>query len=106
MSALSETKSESESFMIPFNGNPLNSECGCIQMVVTAAVITENVHMSRHWKVEYVVYGIYIQPSARFMHFLPLKPDRSLVCPENVQHLVLTLKSRIYEIVHRNRPYE
>jgi hypothetical protein len=45
---MSETKSESKSFMIPFYDNPLNSAHGSIQMVVTASVVTENVCMSRH----------------------------------------------------------
>jgi hypothetical protein len=44
-------------------------------MAVTIAVVTENVHMSRRWKSELVAYGIRIQPSPRFMYFLPLKPD-------------------------------
>jgi hypothetical protein len=45
ISPLSET--ESESFTIPFYGNPLNSTCGCIKTAVTAAVVTGNVHMSK-----------------------------------------------------------
>jgi hypothetical protein len=36
---------------------------GCIEMVVTIVVITENVCMSRRWKSELVAYGIHIQPS-------------------------------------------
>jgi hypothetical protein len=51
------------------------------QMVVTAAVVTKNVHMSRRWKAELVAYGIHIQPSPRFMYLVPLKPDHSSVCP-------------------------
>jgi hypothetical protein len=64
-------------------------------MVVTAAVVTKNVHMSRRWKAELVAYGIRIQPSPRFMYLLPLKPDHSSVCPvcpEGLQHPVLTSK--------------
>jgi hypothetical protein len=106
ISSLSETKSESESFMIPFYGNPLNSARGCIQMAITAAVVTENVCMSRHWKAKLVAYIIHTQSLSCFMHLLPLKPDRSPVCPESFQHLVMTLKPRSYQTVHRNRPYE
>jgi hypothetical protein len=61
-------------------------------MVVTSAVLIENVHMSRHWKVELVAYRICKQPSPSFMHLLPLKPDHSPVCPvcpESFQQLVL-----------------
>jgi hypothetical protein len=43
-------------------------------MAVTAAVVTENVRMSRCWKAELVTYGIRIQTLPRFMYFLPLKP--------------------------------
>jgi hypothetical protein len=109
ISPLSETKSESESFTVPFYGNPLNSARGCIQMAVTAAVVTENVHMSRRWKAEPVAYGNYKQTSPSSVHPLPLKPDCSPVypvCPESLQHLILTSKSHIYQIVHQNRPYE
>jgi hypothetical protein len=35
--------------------------------------------VSRRWKAESVAYGICKQPSPKFMHLLPLKPDRSLV---------------------------
>jgi hypothetical protein len=73
--------SESESFTIPFYGNPLNSACGCIQMGVTAAVATENVCMSSRWKDELVFYGICKQPLPRFVSLLPLKPNRSPICP-------------------------
>jgi hypothetical protein len=59
---MSETKFESESFIIPFYDNPLNSARGYIQMAVTAVVVTENVHMSRCWKDELVFYGIHKQP--------------------------------------------
>jgi hypothetical protein len=52
ISSLSETKSESESFKIPFYGNPLNSTCGCIKTAITAVVVTENVRMSRRCKDE------------------------------------------------------
>jgi hypothetical protein len=45
ISLLSKTKSES--FTILFYGDPLISACGCIQTAVTAAVVTENVCMSR-----------------------------------------------------------
>jgi hypothetical protein len=54
ISPLPETKSESESFTVPFYGNPLNSARDCIQTVVTAVVVTENVRMSRCWKAESV----------------------------------------------------
>jgi hypothetical protein len=79
ISPLSETKSES--FMIPFYSNPLNSARGCIKMAVTAAVVTENVRMSRRWKAGSVAYRIHKQPSPWFEHLRPLKPDRSPVCP-------------------------
>jgi hypothetical protein len=78
-------------------------------MVVTAAVVTENMHMSRSWKAESVAYGICNQPLPKFVHLLPLKPDRSPVCtvyPESLQHLILTLKSHSYQTVHWNSPYE
>jgi hypothetical protein len=71
--------------MILFYGNPLNSARGCIQMVVTAVVVTENVCISRRWKDESVVYGICKQPSPSFTHIVRLKPDYSSVypaCPE------------------------
>jgi hypothetical protein len=101
--------SESESFTIPFYGNPLNSVHGCIQTAVTVVVVTENVHMSRSWKAESVVYKICKQPLLSFTHLLPLKPDRLSVCPvypESFRHLVLISKSRTYQTVHCNRPYE
>jgi hypothetical protein len=107
ISPLSETKSES--FTILFYGNPLNSARGCIQTALTTAVVTENVHMSRHWKAELVAYGICKQPSSCFMRLMLLKPNHSPVCPvclESFQHLILTLKSHNYQIVHQNRPYE
>jgi hypothetical protein len=107
ISPLSET--ESESFTIPFYRNPLNSARGCIKTAVTAVVVTENMRVSRRWKDESVAYGIYKQPSPKFVHLRPLKPDHSLVstvCPESFQHLVLTSKSHRYQTVHRNRPYE
>jgi hypothetical protein len=75
-------------------------------MAVTAAVVTENVSMSRHQKAELVVYGICKQPLPCFMHLLPLKPDRSPVCPEIFQHLILTSKSSNFQTMHRNRAYE
>jgi hypothetical protein len=107
ISPLSNT--ESESFTIPFYGNPLNSACGCIKTDVTAIVVTKNVRVSRRWKAESVIYGICKQPSPKFVHLRPLKPDRSpvyTVCPENFQHLVLTSKSHSYQTVHQNRPNE
>jgi hypothetical protein len=57
ISPLSET--ESESITVLFYGNPLNSARGCIKTIVTAAVVTKNVHVSGHWKAELVAYGIY-----------------------------------------------
>jgi hypothetical protein len=78
-------------------------------MVVTAAMVTENVGMSRHWKAESVAYRICKHPSPKFVHLLPLKPDRSPVypvCPESFQHLIITSKSRSYQTVHQNRLYE
>jgi hypothetical protein len=107
--SLFETKFESESFMVPFYGNSLNSACWCIKTAVTAVVVAENVRMSRRWKAELVVYGICKQPSPRFVHLLPLKPDCSLVClvcPESFQHLILTSKSHSYQTMHWNKPYE
>jgi hypothetical protein len=96
-------KIESESFTIRFYGNPLNSHVTVLKIVVTAAVVTKNVHMSRHWKAESVAYGICKQLSPKFMHILPLKPDHSLVCPvcpESFQHLILISKSHSYQTVH------
>jgi hypothetical protein len=51
---MSESESESESFMIPFFGYLLNYACGFIQMVITVTAVTKNVRMSRHWKAELV----------------------------------------------------
>jgi hypothetical protein len=73
-----ETKSKSESFTILFYDNPLNSARGCIQTVVTADVATENVRMSRHWKVGLVAYGICKQPSPNFVCILNLIVCRSV----------------------------
>jgi hypothetical protein len=78
--------------MVLFYGDPLNSARGCIQMAVTAVVVTKNVCMSMCWKAESVTYGICNQPSPKFVHLLPLKPDRLPVCqvrPESFQHLIL-----------------
>jgi hypothetical protein len=47
ISSLSEIKPESESFTIPFYGDPLNSARGCVKTAVTAAVVTGNVRVSR-----------------------------------------------------------
>jgi hypothetical protein len=66
--------------MIPFYDNPLNSACGCIKMAVTAAVVIRNVRVSRRWKAGSEAYGICKQPLQKFVHLLPLKPDRSSVC--------------------------
>jgi hypothetical protein len=107
ISPLSET--ESESFTIPFYGDPLNSARGCIQTAVTSAVVTENVRVSRRWKAESVAYGICKQLSSNFVNLQPLKPDYSpvcTVCPERFQHPVLTSKSHSYQTVHWKRPYE
>jgi hypothetical protein len=109
ISPVSKIKPESESFTIPFYGDPLNSASGCVKTAVTAAVVTENVRMSRRWKAESVAYGICKQLSSSFVHLRLLKPDRSpvcTVCPEGFQHLVLTSKSHNYQTVHRNTPYE
>jgi hypothetical protein len=109
ISPLSKTKSESESFTILFYSSPLNSTNGCIQMAITAAMVTGNVCMSRCWKAESVAYGIRKQHLPRFTHLLPLKPDHALVCPvcsESLQHPVLTSKSCNFQTVHWNRPYE
>jgi hypothetical protein len=78
-------------------------------MVVTAAVVTKIVRMSRRWKADLVAYGIRIQTSPRFMDFLHLKPDHSSVCPVypgSSQHPILTSNFHNYETVHRNRSYE
>jgi hypothetical protein len=72
-------------------------------MAITAAVITKNVCMSRHWKSELVAYGIHLQLSPGILHLIPLKPDRSVGCrvwPTPVQHHVQTSKSRNYQTVH------
>jgi hypothetical protein len=98
---LPEIKLESESFTIPFYGDPLNSARGCVKTAVTTAVVTENVCVSRHWKTESVAYGICKQLSSSFMNLRPLKLDRSpvcTVCPESFQHLVLTSKFHSYQI--------
>jgi hypothetical protein len=58
ISPLSETKSESESFTLPFYDNSLNSARGFIQTAVTTAVVTKNMCMSRRSKAKLVVYGI------------------------------------------------
>jgi hypothetical protein len=109
ISPLSEIKPESESFTIPFYGDPLNSARGCVKTAVTAAVVTENVRVSRRWKAESVAYGICKQLSSSFVHLQLLKPNRSpvcTVCPESFQHLILTSKSNNYQTVHWNTPYE
>jgi hypothetical protein len=59
-------------------------------MAVTAAAVTKNVCMSRHWKFELVAYGIRIQPSPWFMYLLPLKPDHSSLC-QSAQKVFRTL---------------
>jgi hypothetical protein len=85
--------------MILFYGNLLNSAHGCIKTDVTAAVVTKNVRVSRRWKAESVAYGICKQPSPKFVHLLPIKPDRSPVCPiclKSFQHLIPTSKSHSY----------
>jgi hypothetical protein len=95
--------------MIPFYGYSLNFAHGCIQTVVTAAVVTKNMHMSRRWKAELMIYGICKQTLPWSAHLPPLKPDCSPVypiCPESFQHLILTSKSRTYQTVHQNRPYD
>jgi hypothetical protein len=61
ISPLSETKSES--FTILFYSNPLNSTRDCIKTAVTAAVVIENMRVSRCWKDDSVAYGICNQPS-------------------------------------------
>jgi hypothetical protein len=58
ISPLSKIMPEPESFMILFYGDPLNSARGCVKTAVTAAVVTENVRVSRRWKAESVTYGI------------------------------------------------
>jgi hypothetical protein len=71
--------------------------------------VTENMCMSKHWKVGLVAYGIHLQPMPRFTHILLLKPDRSHVgpvCPESIQYLVLTSKPRSYQTVHPNGLYK
>jgi hypothetical protein len=75
---LSET--ESESITVPFYDNPLNSAHDCIKTTVTTAVVTKNMRVSRRWKAEPVAYGICKQPLPKFVHLLPLKPNRSPVC--------------------------
>jgi hypothetical protein len=110
------SKSKSESFVIPFYDSPLNSAHSCIQIAITIVVVTENVCMSRRWKAELVAYRIRKQayrirkqPSLRIMYLTSLKPDHSPVCPvcpESVQHLILTSKSYSYQTVHQNRPYD
>jgi hypothetical protein len=92
--------------MVLFYGNPLNSARGRIQTAVTAAVVSKNVRMSRRWKTELVAYENCKQTSPSFANLLPLKPDRSPVCPKSFQHLILTSKSHIYQTVHQNRLYE
>jgi hypothetical protein len=95
--------------MISFYGDPLTPHVGCTQTAVAIAAVTQNVCMSRRWKYELVPYGRRKQPLSSFTHLVPVKPDHSsvcTVCPESFQHLVLTLKSRSYQTVHQNRPYE
>ncbi len=55
---LSLSETESESFTIPFFCDPLNYTRGCVKTVVTAAVVTKKVHVSRRWKAESVAYGV------------------------------------------------
>jgi hypothetical protein len=65
-------------------------------MAVTAAVVTEIVHMSRRWKDNLVAYGICMQTLVIFMDLMPLKPDHPLVCPVcpgSFQHPVLNSNS-------------
>jgi hypothetical protein len=57
--------------MILFYGNPLNSARGCIQMAITAAVVTEKVRMSRRWKAELEIYRICKQTLPSFTYLLP-----------------------------------
>jgi hypothetical protein len=68
ISPLPEIKPESESFTIPFYGDPLNSARGCVKIAVTAAVVTENVRVRRRWKTESVAYGICKQLLSSFVH--------------------------------------
>jgi hypothetical protein len=58
ISLLSEIEPESESFTIPFYGDPLNSARGCVKTAVTAAVVTGNMRVSRRWKADSVAYEI------------------------------------------------
>jgi hypothetical protein len=50
--------------MIPFYRNPLNPHVGCIQVAITMAVVTENVHMSMCWEAQLVAYRSLKQSSA------------------------------------------
>jgi hypothetical protein len=67
----SETKSKSELLTVLFYGNMWNFTRGCVQMVVTIDVVTENMCMNRRWKADQVSYGIRKQPSPRFTRLRP-----------------------------------
>jgi hypothetical protein len=71
ISLLSEAKSKSKSFMISSYADPLNSACGCIQMVVNIVVVTKNVCMSRRWKAELEANRVRKQLSPRFTLRMP-----------------------------------
>jgi hypothetical protein len=43
--------------------------------------VTQNVCMSMRWKTEQMFYGSCKQPSPRFRHLMPLKPDHSPLRP-------------------------
>jgi hypothetical protein len=66
-------KSQSKLFTIPFYGNPLTPHVGYIQMVVTIAVVTKNVLMSRRWKAVLVAYEICLQPLLSYKTCMLLK---------------------------------
>jgi hypothetical protein len=57
--------------MILFYDNMLYSARGCIEMVVTVAMVTENMCLGRCWKAELVAYGSSKQLSPSFMHLVP-----------------------------------
>jgi hypothetical protein len=108
ISPLSKIKSESKLFMIQFYSNPLNSARGLYSNGHNHCC-GYYVRMSRRWKAELVAHIILLQPSPRIAYLMLLKHDHSPVCPvcpESVQHITLTLKSRSYKTMHQNGTYE
>jgi hypothetical protein len=56
-----------------FSSNPLTSRECCLWIVITIAVVTKIMCLSRRWRVSQVSYGIHNQASSIFTRFGPLK---------------------------------